>query len=122
MQAEVAVSMLAAIGHWGARKGGDRQRALAQGIPWVFPTSLVPHHCPFSISTSKAWRKEGETKPPRVGFDSSYFQVSVLVFQSLHRAPIKKKASGEKGIHSVLRQTVVPHGLKTPLEVPPILH
>lgn len=62
-----------------------------------FPTSLVPHHCPFSISTSKAWRKEDETKPPRAGFGSSYFQVSVLVFQSLHRAPFKKEPVERRG-------------------------
>lgn len=56
----------------GRQKGRGQTKRIAHGIPWVFPTSLVSQLA-FSISTSKAWRKKNEIKPPEVGFDSFYF-------------------------------------------------
>jgi len=73
----------------GSCSGGSRGRQEGRGWPKgtgdsvVFPTSLVPHPCPFSICTNKAWRKEDEAGPPRV----LILGIWKLFFRSLRWAP-----------------------------------
>ena len=60
-------------GSLGRQEGRGQPKGTGPGDSVVFPTSLVPHHWPSSICTSKTWRKEDEARPPGVGSDSSYF-------------------------------------------------